>query len=1042
MANKNKIINQAQKHISKGQWDRAIKELNKLIAEDPEDVRTLLKLGDVYSKKGDRQNATVTYKKVAESYSEQGFFLKAVAVYKQILKHDAQNLAVVLKLAELYEHLGLASEAMAQYQLAAQLHDEYGDASASLDVLKRMVELDAENVASRIKLAEGFSKEGRIPEAVEEFERAAEILKRQNRTDDYVKVAERLVYHAPERSDVVKELARLYLSRQDTKRALAKLQLCFKSEPRDIETLTLLAQAFNDLGQTQKTIFVYRELSQVYTETGVPEEAQRIQRAILQIDPYDAEARAALGEGDAVPGHTPPPHMPPPLNPSSTPPPVDEFLTPDLVESAAPSNGAHVDDDGPILAPSAKPPPPPPPASPDEVDKLITETDVYIKYGLREKALEHLRLVFSIDPDCIPAYEKLRDVHLAIGDQARAAEAVANMMHVYARRLDEAGLERARAELGELAPGHPLTQQGLPGVIPQPPRERSEPFAEEISIDIMEDSADMFDVPTDARERGSGSTLGEGRVDAPRASAQLRPPSIPSEPPPHEALPSVEALEDFPKGTDESSELPSTDVLADDVLSADILPDDQSAYVELSADSFDGREALFDDDGGDWPLYRADPPTTSTAATPNRSPSGDPTDDVVIESPVLVDPVVGFDVPDDAWSADPEPDTGSIAREAHQLPVAPTDLPVPARGASPLTPSVNPFEDDEITVGWIPEDPSAPPQRSPAAGLAMAEPMLPGPPTPEIEEDPSTETDGSFLVTGRIRKATTTDTPATRVPDAIVTLVPTAAANRSPAINEGKLEELNDDTDEAEFLISAGLLDEARTALANILDRAPDYPRAARLLAELDQGSSDVPPDGATRHRDTMGDAAGRAPRERTDAESAAVAEPEADTEAAFASSHENADHQDAEDFYDEGMAFREIGRLDEAISAFMHAAKSPGRRIASLELIGHCYVEKGLFTQAIQSFLAALQAGAQGPGATNLKYEVGAAHEAEGNLQDALSWFESCAADDAHHRDVSERIARVASRLTGPANGTLGSDSARQVSRADSVKKNKISYL
>ena len=78
------------------------------------------------------------------------------------------------------------------------------DAVTLQGVLRRMVDLDQDNVASRIKLAEGFSREGNIEEAVREFERAAGILQTQGRFDDYVKVAERLVYHAPERTDVIK----------------------------------------------------------------------------------------------------------------------------------------------------------------------------------------------------------------------------------------------------------------------------------------------------------------------------------------------------------------------------------------------------------------------------------------------------------------------------------------------------------------------------------------------------------------------------------------------------------------------------------------------------------------------------------------------------------------------------------------------------------------------------------------------------------------------------------------------------------------------
>ena len=52
--NKNKVIAAAQKFQQKGQLDKAIKELQRLVDEDPKDVRTLLKIGDLHTKKGDR----------------------------------------------------------------------------------------------------------------------------------------------------------------------------------------------------------------------------------------------------------------------------------------------------------------------------------------------------------------------------------------------------------------------------------------------------------------------------------------------------------------------------------------------------------------------------------------------------------------------------------------------------------------------------------------------------------------------------------------------------------------------------------------------------------------------------------------------------------------------------------------------------------------------------------------------------------------------------------------------------------------------------
>src|SRR5882724_389982 len=100
----------ARKFVDKGQIDKAVKEYLRIVDEDPKDVRVWLKIGDLYAKKGAKQDATDTYIKVARFYHEQGFFLKAVAVYKQILKLDPRgSVDVMLKLAELYRQLGLMS---------------------------------------------------------------------------------------------------------------------------------------------------------------------------------------------------------------------------------------------------------------------------------------------------------------------------------------------------------------------------------------------------------------------------------------------------------------------------------------------------------------------------------------------------------------------------------------------------------------------------------------------------------------------------------------------------------------------------------------------------------------------------------------------------------------------------------------------------------------------------------------------------------------------------------------------------------------------
>jgi len=106
-----------------------------------------------------------------------------------------------------------------------------------------VVDLDPENVASRIKLAELYSKEALKEEAVEEFSKAADFLRAENRIDDFIKVAERLVFHSPENMEITRELAGIYLRKKDPRRALQKLQLAFKADPRDERTLEMLAEA-------------------------------------------------------------------------------------------------------------------------------------------------------------------------------------------------------------------------------------------------------------------------------------------------------------------------------------------------------------------------------------------------------------------------------------------------------------------------------------------------------------------------------------------------------------------------------------------------------------------------------------------------------------------------------------------------------------------------------------------------------------------------------------------------------------------------------
>src|SRR3954465_13580000 len=148
---KNKVIESASKLIAKGQLEKAVKEYQRILEFDPDDVRVLQKLAELYQKRKRPAEAADCFEKVARTYATQGFYLKAVALYKQVLK-VVERIEVNVRLAELYQQLGLTGDAAKEWQAVASHYEKIGDTKASLDTLKKLVDLDPENIASPIQL--------------------------------------------------------------------------------------------------------------------------------------------------------------------------------------------------------------------------------------------------------------------------------------------------------------------------------------------------------------------------------------------------------------------------------------------------------------------------------------------------------------------------------------------------------------------------------------------------------------------------------------------------------------------------------------------------------------------------------------------------------------------------------------------------------------------------------------------------------------------------------------------------------------------------
>lgn len=299
--NRDKVLETAQKYVEKKKYDKAVAELKKLVDTDPNDARTLLKIGDLQAKQGFQADAISTYESVGKLYSHQGFALKAIAVYKQIREIIAKHVPhleeryghIAPKLAELYQQLGLTSDALAALdEVATRLQRQQRDGEA-IDVFRRIVELDPTNPLPHLRLAEALSRAKDIEGAVYEFKTAASQLASIGRRDDALKVLERLLHHKPD-AEQARICAELYLSRgqaQDGMQALAKLQICFQANPRDFDTLSLLARAFNAIGQGAKAIEVQKEMARVARDTGKTDLFREILERLMRVAPHDEGVR-------------------------------------------------------------------------------------------------------------------------------------------------------------------------------------------------------------------------------------------------------------------------------------------------------------------------------------------------------------------------------------------------------------------------------------------------------------------------------------------------------------------------------------------------------------------------------------------------------------------------------------------------------------------------------------------------------------------------------------------------------------------------------
>jgi len=293
---KAKVIKAAEKFLSQGKINAAIKEYRQIIKHDDDDLTAVNMLGDLLARAGQKDEAISCFLRIAEHYREQEFRLKAIAMYKKIEKLKPRDPDIANKLGELYAAQGLVVDARAQFLIVADAYTRAGQTRKSLSVLHRIADLDPQNISIRLQLAENYFKEGMENEAARAFGEAAQRLLENGDLEKSHSAYLRALELKPNDKTLLRGLLSVTSALGTAEDAAEVLEKAVAEMPDDTVLASMLADAYvaadDAPGAERATALLvahdadgyrrYIEVARVYLKLGQEDEAVRVLGEIIE----------------------------------------------------------------------------------------------------------------------------------------------------------------------------------------------------------------------------------------------------------------------------------------------------------------------------------------------------------------------------------------------------------------------------------------------------------------------------------------------------------------------------------------------------------------------------------------------------------------------------------------------------------------------------------------------------------------------------------------------------------------------------------------
>ena len=171
---KSKFVESAQKLLNQGKVPQAIAEYQQILKFEPRDQVTLMTIGELYIRQGETFQAIDYFERLAQIFVGDGFLTKAIAVYKRIAKLAPEEIRPLEKLADLYVQQGVMSEARPLFLQLAEIHLKNNRQPEAVGLLKKLLLAEPDNLRIQVRLADLYQAMGQSREAVDTYVSAAQ----------------------------------------------------------------------------------------------------------------------------------------------------------------------------------------------------------------------------------------------------------------------------------------------------------------------------------------------------------------------------------------------------------------------------------------------------------------------------------------------------------------------------------------------------------------------------------------------------------------------------------------------------------------------------------------------------------------------------------------------------------------------------------------------------------------------------------------------------------------------------------------------------